>query len=97
MDQPISNGLLYSLTYLLWNFPHALHTAEHVAAPQHEAAKVTSEPMLGTARSGSDNNAPMMIAGRMMKGEEAEEMELLPLRASRKDGARQEALSGDVS
>ena len=29
-------------TDLLWNFPQALHTAEHVAAPQHEAPKVTS-------------------------------------------------------
>lgn len=35
----------YSLgvvTDLLWNFPQALHTAEQVAAPQHEAANVTS-------------------------------------------------------
>jgi hypothetical protein len=29
-------------TYLLLHFPHALHTAEHVAAPQHEAANVAT-------------------------------------------------------
>jgi hypothetical protein len=27
---------------LLWNLPQALHTAEQVAAPQHEAPKVIS-------------------------------------------------------
>lgn len=28
--------------HLFWNFPQALHTAEQVAAPQHEVATVTS-------------------------------------------------------
>src|SRR2546423_6386503 len=29
-----------SWTNLLWNFPHALHNAEQVAAPQHVAPKL---------------------------------------------------------
>ena len=29
-------------SHLLWNFPQALHTAEHVAAPQHDAPNVIS-------------------------------------------------------
>ena len=32
--------------YLLWNFPQDLHTAEQVAAPQHEAPKVISYPLV---------------------------------------------------
>lgn len=28
--------------YLFWNFPHALQTAEQVAAPQHEPPRVMS-------------------------------------------------------
>ena len=51
-------------TNLLWNFPHALHTAEQVAAPQHDAPNVTSEPTLGTASRGSDNRAPMIVLKR---------------------------------
>lgn len=54
---------------LLLHLPHALVTAEHVAAPQHEAAKVASVPTEGTAKSGSDSNAPMMRGGRHQQKE----------------------------
>ena len=33
---------------LLWNFPHAEHTAEQVVAPQHDAANVTSFEQLAS-------------------------------------------------
>jgi hypothetical protein len=48
--------------YLLLHLPQALHTAEHVAAPQQEAAKVASVPILGMASRGSDSSAPMISA-----------------------------------
>lgn len=46
----------------LLHFPHALHNAEHVAAPQQDAAAVMMVPILGTARRGIESNAPMLDA-----------------------------------
>jgi len=49
---------------LLPHFPQALHTAEHVAAPQQLAAKPMAVPILGTAINGKDSNAPMVPEAR---------------------------------
>jgi len=46
---------------LLLHLPNALHMAEHVAAPQHDAAAVTMVPTLGMARSGKDSSAPIVL------------------------------------
>lgn len=46
--------------YLLPHFPQALHTAEQVAAPQQLAAQPSMVPMLGTAISGIESNAPIL-------------------------------------
>jgi len=44
------------------HFPHALHTIEHVAAPQHVAPNESRVPTLGTAISGIERRAPMATA-----------------------------------
>ena len=38
-----------------------MSAGRRLPAPQHDAAKVTRVPILGTASSGRDNNAPMML------------------------------------
>jgi hypothetical protein len=45
--------------YLFWNFPHALQTAEQVAAPQHEPPRVMSYSQVEQSvyRSSGDSNA----------------------------------------
>lgn len=45
---------------LLPHLPQALHTAEHVAAPQQLAAKPITVPMLGTANKGIESKAPIL-------------------------------------
>lgn len=46
-------------SHLLPHFPQALHTAEHVAAPQQLAAKPMIVPSPGTAMNGIESNAPI--------------------------------------
>lgn len=56
---PIGHLEGQEVSHLLPHFPQALHTAEHVAAPQQLAAKPITVPRLGTAKSGIDSNAPI--------------------------------------
>ena len=49
---------------LLLHLLQALQTAEHVAAPQHEAAKEIRVPALGTARSGIESSAPILMSDK---------------------------------
>jgi len=42
--------------------PHALQSAVHVAAPQHDAATDHIVVMLGIASSGRDSRAPILAA-----------------------------------
>jgi len=46
-------------SHLFWHLPHALHTAEQVAAPQHDAAAVMMVPAPGNARRGKESKAPI--------------------------------------
>ena len=46
---------------LLWKTPHELQITEHVAAPQHDAAKPHNVPTLGSTSSGSDSRAPIVV------------------------------------
>ena len=46
---------------LLLHLPNELHTAEHVAAPQHDAAAVTMVPTPGRASNGRESRAPMVV------------------------------------
>ena len=47
---------------LLLNLPHPLHSAEHVAAPQHDAPTDHRVAALGKASNGSDSRAPILMA-----------------------------------
>jgi hypothetical protein len=49
----------YASSHLFWNLPHALHTAEQVAAPQHEPPRVISysEAEQSVYRSCDDSSA----------------------------------------
>ena len=60
---------------LLRNLPHALHSAEHVAAPQHDAATDHSVAALGNTSSGSESSAPM-VSGWFWEGAQASAIEV---------------------
>lgn len=53
------------------HFPQAEQTAPHVAAPQHEAAKVRSVPAEGTASRGKDRRAPIVVVMKSSRGKVA--------------------------
>jgi hypothetical protein len=46
---------------LFWHLPHAEQRAEQVAAPQQDAANDMSVPTLGTAKSGIESKAPIVL------------------------------------
>lgn len=49
---------------LLRNLPHAEQSAEHVAAPQHDAPTDHRVAALGSANKGSESRAPIVAAQR---------------------------------
>lgn len=51
----------FTITYLLWNLPHALQSAVQVAAPQHDAAIDHSVAALGSSNNGRDKAAPILV------------------------------------
>lgn len=64
--------------YLLLHFPHALHTAEQVAAPQHDAANVASyneeewlAPALPVAKWTDEGAHTVLMLGRARSGIES--------------------------
>ena len=51
--------------YLLWNFAQELHTAEQVAAPQHEAPKVISYKLVSKSGKATTRSRGQLTVPRL--------------------------------